>query len=230
MKILSINTGLTKILIVLTILFVPAGSLLAGGKGGGKGGGKTTTPFIDGFYDSRTPGVLCAWEQLNACEGRKEVFVVSETKKANGTNYYLDYDEAQEGHIDVCMNERDAPTGLVIYGLSPLPIDFDSDNGCYSPCNMFLRQQYTNRLSCHENAQLDQSQGILNFYSLETIREYTRQRDNYFCHVDYLPPNITPDQCLDSTSKYCFRGIEYGESGYEYEAYLQECLDNNWTE
>ena len=94
MKILSINTGLTKILIVLTILLVPAGSLLAGGKGGGKGGGKTTTPFIDGFYDSRTPGVLCAWEQLNACEGRKEVFVVSETKKANGTNYYLDYDEA----------------------------------------------------------------------------------------------------------------------------------------
>ena len=61
MKILSINKGWTKILIALTILFVTAGSGLAGGKGGGKGGGKTTTPFIDGFYDSQTPGVLCPW-------------------------------------------------------------------------------------------------------------------------------------------------------------------------
>jgi len=233
MKILLINTGLTKIVIALTILFVTAGSGLAGGKGGGKGGGKTPTPFIDGFYDSRTPGVLCPWEQLNACEGRKEVFVVSETKKANGTNYYLDYDAAQEGHIDVCMNAKDAPGGLVFFGLTPLPIDLDidySDNGCYSPCNMLVRQKYTNRLSCHENGLLDQSQGLLNFYSLETLSEYTRPGDNYFCHVDYLPPNIMPDQCWHSTSKYCFRSLEAGESGDEYEAYLEECLSNNWIE
>ena len=230
MKILSINTGLTKIVIALTILLVPAGSLLAGGKDGGKGGGKTTTPFIDGFYDLLTPGVLCPWEQLNPCEGRKEVFVVGETRKANGDNYYLDYDAAQAEHIDVCMNEKDAPTGIIIYGFLPLPIDLDSDNGCFSPCNLLLRPEYTNRLSCHENAQLDQSQGVLNFYSLETLSEYTRPEDNYFCHVDYLPPNITPDQCLASTSRYCFRGPVAGESGSEYEAYLQECLSNDWIE
>ena len=122
MKILSINTGLTKILIALMILFVPAATILSGGKGGGK----TTTPFIDGFHDSQTPGVLCPWEQF--------------------------------------------------------------------------------------------------------LNVYTRQKDNYFCHVDYLPPNIMPAQCLDFSSRYCFRGPEAGESGSEYEAYLQECLSKDWIE
>ncbi len=210
----------------VAILFVWTGTLQANGKGKKK----TETEFVDGFRDSRTPGVLCPWEQLNACEGRKEVFVKSETKKANGTNYYYDYDEAQEGHVDVCMNERDAPTGIVILGFFPFPIDLDSDNGCESPCNMLLRPAHVNRLSCHENDSLDQSQDVLNWYSIGTLRDHTRSQDNYFCHEDYLPPNITPAECLASTSTYCFRGRESGESVDEYENYLEQCLDSAWIE
>ncbi len=201
--------------------------LRQGSKGGGK---KQTTEFVDGFHDSRTPGVLCPWEQLNACEGRKEVFVVSETKKANGSRYYLDYNEAQEGHVDVCMNERDAPSGLILYGLVPHPIDLGNANGCETPCHLLARPRFVNRLSCHENVALDQSQGVLNTYSLETLKTYTRQSDNYFCHEDYLPPNINSVQCLASTSKYCFRGMEAGETASEYEAYLDACLKKDWVE
>ena len=213
---------------VTSVVFISiyAGNLQANGKRGKK----QTVEFVDGFHDSRTPGVLCPWEQLNQCEGRKEVFVKSATKTANGTNYYYDYAEAQQGHVDICMHEKDAPTGIVLLGFFPFPIDLDSDNGCESPCNLLLRPRHVNRLSCHENDSLDQSQAVLNYYSLETIRSFTRDGDNYFCHEDYLPPNVTPEECLASTSTYCFRGKDSDESVNEYEDYLDQCLDSVWTE
>ena len=220
-----------KFFVVLGILCALMSSAQAGGKGNGKGqGGNTTpTPFVDGFNDEKTPGVLCAWEQLNPCEDR-EIFVQSETKRANGRTYYFDYDAAQQGHVDICMREKDAPTGLVIYGLYAEPINLQQENGCDSPCNLLLRPEFVNRLSCHENVTLDQSQEVLNYYSIETLRGHTRQGDNYFCHEDYLPPNITPAQCLASTSRYCFRNLQEGESGNEFELYLAQCLSSNWTE
>lgn len=219
-----------SILITLTVFFLCISNLQANGNGKGGGQKDPAEPFVDGFNDSLTPGVLCPWEQLNPCENRREIFVMSETKKANGENYYYDYDKAQLEHIDVCMREKDAPTGLVIYGLFSQPVDLDNDNGCLSPCDLLLRPDYVNRLSCHENAMLDQSQGILNDYSIDTLRAYTRPSDNYFCHEDYLPPNVTPDECLSSTSRYCFRDLQAGETGYEFEDYLAECLNTYWIE
>ncbi len=221
-------------LLFLTIFFISIGNPLAKGRGGNK----NPTPFVNGFEDEITPGLLCPWEQLNPCEGRKEVFVMSETKKANGTNYYFDFYTAQQEHIDVCMNEKDAPTVRTLYELSAKPVDLNSENGCSSPCQMLLRPQYTNRLSCHENIALDQSQDIIEQYSIErfnydglaVVQEHTRQSDNYFCHEDYLPRNITPAACLDSSSKYCFRGLQAGETGDAYEAHLEQCLSSNWNE
>ena len=221
---------LTAVTISMLLLFSFA-NLQAAGKGGNKGGGgNTTTPFVDGFKDSITPNLLCPWEQLNACEGRKEVFVLDETKRANGDNYFWDdeYDLAQANHVDVCMNESDAPTGITLYGLSPKPIDLGQESGCETPCNMLVIPPWTNRASCHENIRLDQSQDAVDNYGLVVLQEFMRRGDNFFCHPDHLPLNVSPGACLASTSRYCYRGLQSGESGAEYEAYLDQCLNSDW--
>lgn len=221
-------------LTVLTIslcLSFSVGNLQAAGKGKGPNktsNSDTTITFVNGFSDSITPGLLCPWEQLNACESSKEVFVLDETKKANGDTWYTDKSAADEGHVDVCMNERDAPTTITLWELSPKPIDLSQDNGCTSPCNMLVRQSYTNRTSCHENIRLKQDQALLNSYDMGVIKASTRTRDNFFCHSDNLPPNVSTDDCLASTSTYCHRGINYGETPAEYEAYLEACLSKDW--
>lgn len=220
-------------LTISIILLFSFGNLQAAGKGGTKGGGKTTTStFVNGFDDLLTPGLLCPWEQLNACSGRKEVFVLDETKRANGDEYFWDneYDLAQANHTDVCMNESDAPTGIILYELSPKPIDLYSvnGNGCTTPCNMLVIPAWTNRASCHENIRLDQSQDAVEIYGLDALQDYTRSKDNFFCHPDNLPPNVSPSVCLGSTSTYCHRGLQSGETGAEYEAYLEECLSSDW--
>ena len=215
----------------LMFLLFSVGNLHAQGKGGNKKlDDQAISPFVDGFHDAITPGLLCPWEQLNPCEGNKEVFVLDETKRANGDTYFKDAGTAQEGHVDVCMNERDAPTGITLWELSAKPIDLDQANGCTTPCNMLVRQGWTNRASCHENIRLNQAQALSSAYSMATIKDHTRPGDNYFCHPDYLPPNVTKADCLASKSTYCYRGIQAGETGEAYEAYLTSCLSSNWFE